>query len=478
MKRNNNKFSSDFLWGGAVAANQIEGAYDADGKGLCIADTNMYKGNLPPNKRSNKEESLVDIKATLIDKENTYPKRYGIDFYHTYKEDIKLLAGMGLKSFRTSINWARIFPNGDDVEPNEKGLAFYDALFDELLEYDIEPLITLSHYEMPLNIAKKYNGWYSRETIEMFVKYSTVVMNRYKDKVKYWILVNQINLIDFESFNHLGIPSDTVDNLLEAKYQGLHNELVACGRVIKNGKKINPNFQIGMMEAYMNVYPETGSSKDALAALKANQLNYYMSDVEVFGKIPNYMYRFFEDNNLNIEITSEDINDLENTVDFIAMSYYYTMNINGEAGDIHSNKHIDESQSNDWGWGLDPVGLRVALNEFYDRYRKPIIIAENGMGFAEELDENGEIHDEYRSHFLREHIIQMKEAIHDGVEVIGYYPWGPIDVVSCSSSEMEKRYGFIYVDIDNQGKGSGKRFIKDSYYWYKKVIDTNGEDLK
>lgn len=473
--KNKNVFSDSFLWGGAVAANQVEGAYLSDGKGLCIADINEYKGHLPPEKRSNKELSLKEIQELLNSKDKIFPKREGIDFYHTYKEDIKLLAGLKINTFRTSINWARIFPNGDDKEPNEAGLKYYDCLFDELLKYNIEPLITLSHYEMPLNIAVKYNGWFNRKTIDMFTKYCEVVLRRYKDKVKYWILVNQINLIDFESFNHLGIPSDSVDNLLEAKYQGLHNELVACGRVIKLGREINPNFKIGMMSCYGNAYAKTAKSKDRLASLKYAQLQYYYSDVEVYGKIPYYMYHFYEENNLHIEITEQDIEDLKNTVDFISFSYYYTSVI--EAGSHESEPNPFIEVKNNWGWGMDPIGLRVALNEYYDRYHLPIIIAENGMGFYETPDENGQIHDLYRIEYLREHIRQIKEAILDGVEVIGYYPWGPIDLVSCSSSEMEKRYGFIYVDLNNQHHGTGQRLLKDSYYWYKKVIESHGEKL-
>lgn len=477
MKKNMNQFPENFLWGGAVAANQCEGAYLEDGKGLCIADINLFKGDLPLKKRSNKEVRMEEVLHAIEDTDGYYPKRTGIDFYHTYKDDIKLLAGMGIKSFRTSINWARIFPNGDDEAPNEAGLRFYDDLFDEMLKYGMEPLITLSHYEMPLNIPIKYNGWYNRKTIDMYVKYCTTVLNRYKNKVKYWILVNQINLVELESFNHLGIPSDRVDNLLEAKYQGLHNELVACGRIMKEARSINPDFQLGMMVTYFNAYPETSNSKDVLASLKYNQLNYYFSDVEVYGRIPRYMYRFYEDHNLEIEITEQDIEDLKNTVDFISFSYYYTLSINARTNKAESNIHISEEDKNAWGWGMDPTGLRVALNEYYDRYHLPIIIAENGFGCLEELDENNEIHDDYRIHFFREHIKQMKEAIHDGVEVWGYYPWGPIDIVSCSSSEMAKRYGFIYVDIDNYGKGSGKRYKKDSYDWYAQVINSNGMNL-
>ena len=470
-----NKFPNNFFWGGAVAANQLEGAYDEDGKGLCIADINEYKGDLPKEKRSNKELSSEDVKSLLEKKDGNFPKRKGIDFYHTYKEDIKLLAELGINSFRTSINWSRIFPNGDDLKPNEAGLKYYDDLFDEMRKYNIEPLITLSHYEMPLNLALKYDGWANRKTIDFFVKYCKVVLNRYKNKVKYWILVNQINLIDFESFNHLGIPSDHYDNLLEAKYQGVHNELVACGRVMKEGRKINPEFKFGFMSYYANAFPIKGSSEDMMAAINFSHLQYYYSDVEVRGYIPSYMYRFYEENNIQIDITEQDIEDLKNTVDFVTFSYYYTMNIGMNTNGPIPNVNI--KKSNEWGWGYDPVGLRVALNEYYDRYQLPIMVTENGMGFVENINSDGTLHDDYRIEYYKQHIEQLKEAIHDGVNLIGYYPWGPIDLVSCSSSEMEKRYGFIYVDLDNNHEGTGNRYLKDSYYWYQKVVKSNGEDL-
>lgn len=463
----------DFLWGGAVAANQLEGAYLEDGKGLCLADINEFQGDLPPEKRSNKEMSAARIEELLAKPDGNFPKRRGIDFYHTYKEDLALLAGMGLNSFRTSINWSRIFPNGDDAEPNEAGLKFYDDLFDEMHRLGLEPLVTLCHYEMPLNIAMKYNGWYNRKTIDMFTKYCCTVLERYKNKVTYWIIVNQINMINLESFNHLGIPSDRVENLEEAKYQGLHNELVACARVTRLGRKINPDFRFGVMVCYRNAFPETGSSQDMMLALKNEQMYNYTTDVAVRGYIPRYIYRFYDENNMKIEITPQDEEELKTTVDFVSFSYYYSRMVNSEG--MFPNKYMKER--NAWGWGVDPVGLRVALNEYYDRYQKPIIIAENGIGMNETPDADGVVHDNYRIAYYRAHIEQIKEALRDGVEVIGYYPWGPIDIVSCSSSEMEKRYGFIYVDYDNYHNGSGKRSLKDSYHWYKKVIASGGNDL-
>lgn len=467
------EFPEGFFWGGAVAANQLEGAYLEDGKGLCLADINEFQGHLPPEKRSNKEMSAAKVEELLAKSGGNFPKRLGIDFYHTYKEDLALLAGMGLTSFRTSINWARIFPSGDDAQPNEAGLKFYDDLFDEMRKHGMEPLVTLSHYEMPLNLAMTYNGWYSRKTIDLFVRYCETVLTRYRDKVKYWIPVNQINMINLESFNHLGIPSDRVENLLEAKYQGLHNELVACGRVMELGRAINPDFQFGVMVCYRNAFPETGSSADVMLALKNEQMYNYTTDVAMRGYIPRYMYRFYEDNNLNIEITPQDLEDMKHTADFVSFSYYYSRMVNSEG--MFPNKYMKEK--NAWGWGMDPVGLRVALNEYYDRYQKPVIVAENGFGMNETLGEDGTVHDDYRIAYYRAHIEQMKEALRDGVELIGYYPWAPIDIVSCSSSEMEKRYGFIYVDYDNHHNGTGKRILKDSYGWYKKVIASNGTDL-
>ncbi|MDR2833579.1 MAG: glycoside hydrolase family 1 protein [Streptococcaceae bacterium] len=478
MKTNPKQFPKNFFWGGAVAANQLEGAFLEDGKGWSVADINLFRDDIDLKKKGNKEVDTEFIKFAMEDKVGRYPKRQGIDFYRTYKDDLKMLADMGMNSFRTSIDWSRIFPNGDDEAPNEAGLKYYDDLFDTLNELGMEPLITLSHYEIPLNLTLKYNGWYSRQTIEFFEKYAKVVMERYKDKVRYWILVNQMNMITHESFNHLGIPSDSVENLTQAKYQGLHNELVACGRVIRNAKQINSGFQIGMMSYYGHAAPATNKPEDVLASVRQNQLEYFVPDVLVRGKYPNYMYRFLEESNINIEFGENDEEDLKNTVDYVTFSYYYTQIVSAESfADGHKTLFNPNLPANDWGWSIDPVGLRSALNLFYDRYQLPIMITENGMGFLEDLNSDNTIEDDYRIEFLRAHIEQMKEAIHDGVELIGFYPWGPIDLVSCSSSEMSKRYGFIYVDIDDYGQGSKKRFKKKSFNWYKEVIESNGEVL-
>lgn len=470
-------FPENFMWGGAVAANQLEGAYDTDGKGLCVADINEFRDDVDITKKSNLEVTTDYIKEALASTDRIFPKRWGIDFYHTYKDDLKLLAELGLKTFRTSINWARIYPNGDDEKPNEAGLKFYDELFDEIIKNGMEPMITISHYEIPLNLTTAYKGWYSREVIDFFEKYCKTVFDRYAGKVKYWIIVNQINLIVHESFNHLGIAADLVDDLLSAKYQGVHNEMVACARATKYAHEHYPDMEIGMMLCGGPAYPATCKPEDVLAAQKHNQMEYFFSDVLMRGLYPGYALRYFEDHDIHVEFGEHDEEDLKNTCDFFSFSYYYTRICSKESYE-NGNEAIRnmELPANPWGWTIDPIGLRILLNEFYDRYQKPIYITENGVGYYDKL-ENGEIHDPYRIEYYRDHITQMKEAIKDGVDLRGYYAWGPIDIVSCSSNEMSKRYGFIYVDLDDYGKGSGQRIKKDSFAWMQKVIQSNGESL-
>lgn len=471
----------NFYWGGAVAANQCEGAWNVGGKGWCIADINKFEPNKDIKSKFNGEITTSYIKEAMNDKEGIYPKREGIDFYHTYKSDLKLLAETGMNSFRISINWSRIFPNGDDEKPNEEGLKFYDDLLDEIINNGMEPLVTLSHYEMPINLTLKYTGWYSRETIDFYVKYCETCFKRYKNKVKYWILVNQINMIALESFNHLGIAADKVDNLKEAKYQGLHNELVACGRATKIAKEINPDFMIGTMVCDEISHPATCNPKDVFATVKRNQMEYFVTDVAFRGAYPNYAYVFYKRNGYNIKIEESDLNDIKNTSDFLAISYYYTrvssyQSVFENTGETHSvsetngafpNKYLS---ANDWGWAIDPLGLRTSLNVYWDRYQKPICVAENGYGAYDKIEQDGSIHDSYRIDYLQAHVNSIVEAIEDGVECFGYYPWGPIDIVSCSSSERSKRYGFIYVDLDDYGNGTAKRLKKDSFYWYKELI--------
>lgn len=472
-----NGFPANFLWGIAMAANQCEGAWQEGKKGWCLADINLYQGDLPLHKRSNTELTTADIQAAVTDTNGNYPKRRGIGFYYSYKEDLKLLAGLGINTLRTSINWARIFPNGDDEAPNEEGLQFYDALFDEMLSYGIAPMITLSHYEMPLNLALNANGWYNRKTADCFVRYCETVFLRYRDKVAHWILINQINLIHFESFNHLGIPADQVSDLKAAKYQGLHHMFVACAKAHELGHTINPDFQIGMMLCENTSYPATCRPEDVQATFLRNQMEYYYADIMLRGEYPAYALRYFKEHGIDIHIEPGDEELLrQNTADFLSLSYYYTSVSDTESvkkgdGTIR-NPHV---KANPWGWGIDPGGLRIKLDTYWNRYRIPIYITENGFGAPDTVTADGKIHDDYRIDYLREHIRAMREAVRDGVDLRGYYAWGGIDFVSCSSCEMEKRYGFIHVDLDNYGNGTGQRRLKDSYQWYRNVTAANGE---
>lgn len=480
MKEIPQGFPKDFMWGGAFAANQMEGAWQEGGKGLCLADINEFVDGVALDQKCNTEITTAFVQAAISSEDRIFPKRRGIDFYHRYKEDLALLGkdGLGLNTYRTSINWARIFPNGDEEQPNEEGLRFYDELFDEVIKNGMTPMITMSHYEMPVHLALEYNGWYNKKLIDFFFRFGKTLLDRYHGKVKHWIIVNQINLIRHESFNHLGIPEDRVENLEEAKMQGVVNEMISCAKITEYAHEHYPEVAIGMMMCGGPAYAATCDPEDILAALKRNQMEFFYSDVLLRGYIPGYARRYFADHNFHIEISAEESALLKNTSDFMSFSYYYTRVYdaacmkNGQ--DAYRNEKLP---ANPWGWSVDPVGLRILLNEYYDRYQKPIYITENGIGLKDELSPDGKIHDPYRIDYYRQHIIQMREAIRDGVDLRGYYLWAPIDIVSCSSSEMSKRYGFVYVDLDDYGKGSGARIKKDSYEWLEKVIRSNGEDL-
>ncbi|AGB18325.1 6-phospho-beta-glucosidase [Thermoanaerobacterium thermosaccharolyticum] len=478
------KFPEGFLWGGATAANQCEGAYNEGGKGLSTADILTSGSRTTPRR------------ITPVLEEGTYyPSHEAIDFYHRYKEDIKLFAEMGFKVFRMSIAWTRIFPNGDDAEPNEEGLKFYDNVFAELKKYNIEPLVTISHYEAPYNLTKKYNGWADRKVIDFYVKYCETIFKRYKDVVKYWLTFNEINALTMP-FGTFGagamMPPEGNRELTnvslnndQIRFQALHHQFVASAKAVKLGHEINKDFKIGCMIAYMCTYPLTCNPEDVLLAQQKDNLNNFLcSDVQVRGAYPNYAKRYFKENNIDIIMEENDEKVLkEGRVDFYAFSYYSSSCVsakhvnNKTGGNIFSgikNPYLKESE---WGWQIDPKGLRWALNNIYNRYQIPIMVVENGLGAVDTVEEDGSINDDYRIEYLREHIKEMKEAIADGVDLIGYTPWGCIDLVSGTTGEMEKRYGFIYVDKDNEGKGTLKRIPKKSFYWYKKVIETNGEEL-
>ena len=475
-------FSKDFLWGGATAANQFEGGWNLDGKGISTSDMLTSGTHAMPRKIT--KETIYGL---------NYPSHEAIDFYHRYKEDIRLFAEMGFKVFRMSIAWTRIFPNGDDKEPNEAGLKFYDDVFDELKKYNIEPLVTISHYEMPFNLTKKYNGWASREVIDFFVNYCNVIFNRYKDKVKYWLTFNEINCgtKPVGGYLSLGILNEGTEDLLhqndnkQIRFQALHHQFVASAKAVKLGHSINKDFKIGCMIAYMTKYPYTCNPDDILLTQKMDQLaNDLCGDVHVRGEYPFFAKRYFEENNIVLDITEEDKKILkEGTVDYYTFSYYMSNCESAEggkdkvSGNLVSGIKNPYLKASDWGWQIDPKGLRYVLNKLYGRYNIPLMVVENGIGAFDKVEEDGSINDDYRIEYLKDHIIQMKEAVKDGVDLIGYTPWGCIDLVSASTGEMEKRYGFIYVDKDNAGEGTLDRKKKKSFEWYKNVIKTNGEEL-
>ncbi|MEY8741210.1 glycoside hydrolase family 1 protein [Bacillales bacterium AN1005] len=481
------KFPKGFLWGGATAANQLEGAYNEGGKGLSIFDIVEF---VPKEERTDKDEMNVpkskqELEDLLAGKGGgNFPKRRGIDFYHRYKEDIALFAEMGFKTFRMSISWPRIFPNGDDREPNEEGLAFYDKVFDELLKYGIEPLVTLSHYEIPLTLVQKYNGWADRRVVEFFVNYAETVFKRYKEKVKYWLTFNEINISTIVPYIGSGILIDDVENKEQTIYQALHHQFVASARAVKACHEVIPEAQIGCMLNRMEVYPETCNPDDVLEAQKEDQMNLFFTDVQVRGSYPSFMLSYFKENDIKIDMLPGDEEVLlQHTVDFLSFSYYVSLVSSGAPGkkkvkgNFFSGVKNPYLESSDWGWQVDPKGLRITLKKLYDRYQVPLFIVENGLGAYDKVEEDGSINDDYRIDYLRTHIEQMKEAIKEGVDLIGYTSWGCIDLISASTSEMSKRYGFIYVDQDDYGNGTLERSKKKSFDWYKQVIATNGEEL-
>ncbi|MBG9825456.1 6-phospho-beta-glucosidase [Bacillus safensis] len=487
MKELKQGFSDNFLWGGATAANQIEGAYLEGGKGLSTSDFAAYKDPYAQGKVNN---FTFDVSSAELNKykENPdafdFPKRRGIDFYHRYEEDIALFAEMGFKVFRLSISWARIFPTGLEDKPNEEGLAFYDKVFDECAKYGIEPLVTMSHYEMPITLTEKYNGWMSRELVPLFEKYARAILERYKNKVKYWITFNEMNMNLNSLYTGAGILEDLVDHKLQAAYQASHHQFVASALTVKAAKEIIPDVQIGCMINQIEAYAKTTKPEDQLQAVKSNQLNMFYPDVQARGEYPTYMVKYFADNQIKLDIKEQDEQILkEGTVDFVAISYYMSHVAEARedaaelAGTFDSpikNEHLELSQ---WDWPIDPMGLRISLIKLYDRYQKPLFVCENGLGARDTLTQDGKIHDDYRIDYLKKHIEQMKEAVKEGVDLMGYTPWGCIDLISCGTSQMTKRYGLIYVDQDDLGNGTLNRYRKDSFFWYKNVIASNGEDL-
>jgi 6-phospho-beta-glucosidase len=479
-------FPDHFLWGGATAANQFEGAWNEDGKGESVPD-HIRGGDL-------KTPRIYDA---VLHEDVYYPSHEAVDFYHHYKEDIALYGEMGFKVFRMSINWSRIYPTGEDAEPNQKGLEFYHKVFAECHKYGIEPLVTISHYELPWALSVKYNGWAGRPVIDAYVKYATTLFKEYKDEVKYWLTFNEINTgsMFYGRIMSLGMrgkdgaplynPKETPEEIND-RFTALHHQFVASAKAVKIGHEINPDFKIGCMIAFLQLYPYTCNPAEIRKVQEMKQINNWMcSDVQVRGYYPAYAEKYFAREKIHIRKEPGDEEILkEGTVDFYSFSYYmsnvfalHPEKLQESAGNMSRGLKNPYLKSSDWGWQIDPEGLRISLNEIYDRYQIPVMIVENGLGANDEISADGKIHDDYRISYLRDHIKAMEAAMEDGVDLMGYTMWGCTDLVSASTGEMKKRYGFVYVDKDNAGNGDLHRIRKDSFFWYKKCIASNGKDL-
>lgn len=472
-------FREGFLWGGATAANQCEGAYNVDGRGLANVD-------VMPHGPERRKVGAGERKMLSFEDGYYYPAQTGIDFYHHYKEDIALFAEMGFKTFRMSLAWTRIFPNGDETEPNEAGLAFYEDVFKTCKSYGIEPLVTITHFDLPIHLIKEYGGWRNRKLIDFYKNLAQVIFTRYKGLVKYWLTFNEINMILHLPFMGAGLVFEEGENKDEAKYISAHNEMVASAWATKIAHEIDPDVMIGCMLAAGSYYPYSCRPEDVRAAQIDNQNNYFFVDVQSRGYYPAYALKKLERAGIDVGMTEEDKQIMaENTVDFISFSYYNTRTSAapdtecdrtvGNAFAGAKNPYLPQTQ---WGWAVDPLGFRITLNDLYDRYQKPLFVVENGLGAKDTVEADGSINDDYRIDYLREHIKAMRDAVtEDGVDLLGYTTWGPIDLVSAGTGEMSKRYGFIYVDRDDEGNGTLARSKKKSFSWYKKVIASNGEDL-
>ena len=471
-------FREDFLWGGAVAAHQCEGAWQEGGKGISCSDVETAGDNVTGAPRR-----LTD---GIIEGED-YPNHVGVDFYHRYKEDVALFAEMGFKAFRTSIAWTRIFPRGDELEPNEEGLKFYDDVFDECHKYGIEPLVTMSHYEPPINLVLNYDGWYDREVIDMFIKYVDVITDRYKDKVKYWMTFNEVDSMIRHPYTTGGLVRDRFEgkNFTEVIFQAMHHQFVASALAVKITHENIPDAKVGCMLTKLTYYPYTCKPEDLLEQQQRMRQIYCYSDTQVHGEYPKYLLQMYKNKGFNIKMTDEDLEIMKKyPVDFVSFSYYSSSCVAKDDAGLKktaANTNIAIKNpyipSSDWGWQIDPIGLRVSLVDLYDRYRKPLFIVENGLGAKDELV-NGTVDDQYRIDYFDAHFREMYNAIYeDGVDLMGYTSWGCIDLVSESTKQMSKRYGFIYVDADDLGNGTYKRYKKKSFDWYKHVIETNGSCL-
>ena len=469
----------DFLWGGAIAANQSEGGYLEGNKGLSTVDVIPAGEDRVPVMKGK-------MKMLACDSQHYYPSHEAIDFYHHYKEDIALLAEMGFKCFRFSLAWTRIYPNGDDAIPNEEGLQFYDNVIDECIKYGIEPLVTITHFDVPIHLVKTIGSWRSRKMVGYYERLCETIFTRYKDKVKYWLTFNEINMLLHLPFGSSGLVFEEGENEEAVKYQAAHHQLVASAKATEIAHRINPEFKIGCMLAGASTYPNTCAPEDVWKAMTRDREHYFFVDVQSRGEYPNYAKKMLARMNIQLKVEDGDEELLKaNTVDFVSFSYYSSRLTSADpevstktAANLFPTLRNPHLKASEWGWQIDPLGLRITLNALYDRYQKPLLIVENGLGAIDTPDENGYVEDDYRIEYIREHIKAFKLAVEeDGVDLLGYTTWSAIDLVSSSSGEMSKRYGFIHVDKDNEGNGSMKRSRKKSFHWYKKVISCNGEDL-
>lgn len=467
------QFPDNFLWGGATAANQYEGGWNLDGRGMSIDDV-ITGGSVDKERKITLPKPLPSV---------YYPNHEATDFYHHYKEDIKLFAEMGFKIYRFSISWSRIFPNGDEKEPNKKGLEFYDRVIDELRKYNIEPLVTISHYENPLNLSLKYGGWKNRKLIDFYTNYAETLFNYFKGRVHYWLTFNEINMLtDAWGAVFGGGMLEKKDNTPQNRYQALHNQLVASAKVVKLAHQIDSENKMGCMLAYHCGYPYTCKPEDIMLAEKYDQIhNLIAGDVHVRGRYPGFAFRYFAENNIEIQMDDSDLETLtEGTVDFVSLSYYSSTCVGSEEdkakdkGNGTTGLMNPYLKASEWGWTIDAMGLRWVLNKLYDRYQIPIMVVENGLGAIDKVSDDGEIHDQYRIDYVDQHVKAMRQALKDGVNLIGYTYWGCTDVVSASTGEFKKRYGFIFVNKFDDGSGDFSRKEKDSFYWYKNLIAHNG----
>ena len=472
-------FPTEFLWGGATAANQCEGAYDEDGRGLASVDVIPYGEDRFKVARG-------EIKMLECDDSHLYPAHYGIDFYHRYKEDIKLFADMGLKCFRFSIAWTRVIPDGDGAVC-DKGLDFYEAVVDECLKYGIEPLITINHFDAPINLINKFGGWKDARMIDAFLKLCEALFKRLGNKVKYWLTFNEINMLLHLPFMGSGILFEEGEEKNQVLYTAAHHELLASAKAVIMAHKMMPDAMVGCMLAAGQFYPFSCNPDDVYKGMEADRDNYFFTDVQARGEYPVWALKRMEKANVKLTISEEDKKILkEGTVDFISFSYYSSRCVSADpevcknyakGNAVFASVKNPYLKASEWGWQIDPLGLRITCNTLYDRYNKPLFIVENGLG-AKDIIEDGKIHDTYRIDYMREHIKAMNAVINeDGLPLLGCTFWGIIDLVSASTGEMSKRYGMIYVDLDDKGEGTYNRLKKDSFYWYQKVIKTLGEDL-